>query len=59
MVQFQKKAAEKNLRIINQQMLKENVSNLEKVMDIEKVNQFNLLKEEVTEFKEIKLSQWF
>lgn len=40
-------------------MLKENLSNLEKVMDIEKVNQFNLLKEEVTEFKEIKLSQWF
>ena len=40
-------------------MLKVNLNNVDKVIDIEKVNEFNLLKEEVMEFKERNLSQWF
>lgn len=40
-------------------MLKVNLNNVDKVVDIEKVNEFNLLKEEVMEFKERNLSQWF
>ena len=40
-------------------MLNVNLHNVDKVIDIEKVNEFNLLKEEVMEFKERKLSQWF
>ena len=40
-------------------MLKVNLNNVDKVIDIEKVNEFNLLKEEVMEFKERKLSQCF
>ena len=32
---------------------------MNKSVDIEKVNEFSLLKEEVAEHKEIKLSQWF
>ena len=40
-------------------MLKVNLNNVDKAVDIEKVNEFNLLKEEVMEFKERNLSQWF
>ena len=40
-------------------MLNVNLNNVDKVIVIEKVNEFNLLKEEVMEFKERKLSQWF
>ena len=40
-------------------MLKVNLNNVDKVVDIEKVNEFNLLKDEVMEFKERNLSQWF
>ena len=40
-------------------MLKVNLNNVDKVVDIEKVNEFNLLKKEVMEFKERNLSQWF